>query len=207
MKTKKMVPFCRVRHTLTAHQNLAILVSFEKASFWLALPPKTNLQCCHRRALPGKSKRKNHTVSLAHGRDVTERRLVIGVRGMATLASRERGPNDTHWQHHSASSCCSAIVIKMRNRARKFHTLQKFGKRRRKRAVQPKESWQSSAATSIEPSGTANWQTPRCSSPTQRQPPNPTASDHSGTRPKCHKILQLSTMTSADLGERAEGML
>ncbi|KAH7966551.1 hypothetical protein HPB49_017444 [Dermacentor silvarum] len=134
---------------------------------------------------------------------MTERRLVIGA---------------WDWQHWRSSAggrrraqatpfrpfCCSAIVIKMPNRARKFRTLHKFGKRRRKRAVQPEESSQSPAGSSKEPSGTADWQTPRCSSPTQRQPPIATASDSGSTRPDCCKTSLLSTLTSADLDGRAE---
>ncbi|KAH7985063.1 hypothetical protein HPB52_024335 [Rhipicephalus sanguineus] len=92
----------------------------------------------------------------------------------------------------------------MPNRARKFRTLHKFGKRRKKCAVHPKESSQPAAATSAEPSGTGDRQTPRCSSPTQRQPSIATTSTSGDTRSECHKSSRMPTKISADLGGRAQ---
>ncbi|KAH7931697.1 hypothetical protein HPB51_029725 [Rhipicephalus microplus] len=92
----------------------------------------------------------------------------------------------------------------MPNRARKFRTLHKFGKRQKKCAVQPKESSQPAQATFAEPSGTGDWQSPRCSSLTQRQPSIATTSTSGDTRSECHKSSQLPTKISADPGGRAQ---
>ncbi|KAH8041675.1 hypothetical protein HPB51_017477 [Rhipicephalus microplus] len=165
---------CPAHLTPTTHVNVALLASFERASFRLALPPKTNLQCFSERAISDKKKRKNHVISLAHSDHASERHPVTGEHGPTTLAITRMRSLPCSF---TAIPKCFSIGIEMPSRARKLRMAHKLGKWCKKRASHtPEESSKSAADTSAQPSGTVYRPTPRCRSPTQRQPPIATAS-------------------------------